>query len=230
MFTNLKICGLSAPDVAHHCAERGVGAVGVVFYPPSPRHVTARRAAAVLGGLPGRVARVGVFVDATPAEIIATARVTGLTTAQLHGHEPNSAIRALQEAGLRVIKVLRETGQNLVESYLRLPPDTGVLVECGTGALPGGNAAVWDWAAAAPLARHTRFAVAGGLDPATIATAMRDSGASAWDVSSGVESAPGVKDLTLIDQLLDAMRRAASTANGTCDGLPNFWGAAQAPL
>ena len=202
----LKICGITTPETARFCVEAGVGALGVVFFSKSPRHVTPRQARLLFEGLPSRVARVGVFVDRSATEVAALAREAALDTVQLHGDEPLCAILALQEAGFRVIKVLKCTGKKLLEAARAIPETAGILVECGTGTLPGGNGAVWNWADAASLAAVRPFALAGGLSPLNLAEAARLSLASAWDVSSGVETAPGIKDH-------DAITRLATTLN-----------------
>ena len=204
---NLKVCGITAPETALFCAEHGAGALGVVFFSKSPRYVTPQRARSIFANLPARVARVGVFVDMPSGELIASARAAALDTVQLHGHETLSEITAVQDAGFHVVKKLKATGINLLESAARLPANVGILVECGVGTLPGGNGAAWDWADAAPLAQIRPFALAGGLTPQNLAEAARVSQASAWDISSGVERAPGLKDHRAILDLMAAAEK-----------------------
>jgi len=187
----LKICGLTDPADARLCAEAGAAALGSVFYPPSPRNVSPERAAEVFADVPPDVARVGVFVDATAADILRAARIAGLAVAQLHGAEPPALAAELLAAGLRVLKVLR--GGDLAAEAARYPGGTRFLVECGRGALPGGNGAAWDWSAACALS-PLPFALAGGLGPDNLAAAASASGAVFLDLSSSVESAPGRKD------------------------------------
>lgn len=204
---NLKICGITTRETALFCAEHGAGALGAVFFPKSPRYVTPERALSIFENLPSRVARVGVFVDMPSEELIASARAAALDTVQLHGHETLREITAVQDAGFHVVKTLKAAGQNLLESAALIPSNVGILVECGVGTLPGGNGAVWDWAEAAPLAQARPFALAGGLTPQNLAEAVRVSKASAWDISSGVERAPGLKDHRAILDLLAAAGR-----------------------
>ena len=209
----LKICGLTMQEDARFCAEAGAAALGAVFYPPSPRHVSPERAAEVFADVPPDVARVGVFVDATAADILRAARIAGLGVAQLHGAEPPALAAELLAAGLRVLKVLR--GGDLAAEAARYPDGTRFLVECGRGALPGGNGAAWDWGAARALAPRP-FALAGGLSPGNLAVAASASGAVFFDLSSAVESSPGRKDR---DKVLAAV--AAAHAAG---GIPGFFG------
>ena len=211
LLTNLKICGITTRDTACFCAEAGAGALGAVFFKRSPRCVTPRHARMLFEGLSSNVARVGVFVDMPPEEMVATAREASLDTVQLHGNEPLSAILAAQHAGFHVIKVLKATGTALLESAHLLPPTVGILVECGRGTLPGGNGAAWNWADAAPLAAVRPFGLAGGLTPDNLREAARLSQCVAWDVSSGVETAPGVKDHAAVLTLLHSARDLDST-------------------
>ena len=191
MKSPLKICGLTTPEDARFCAEAGAAALGAVFYPPSPRNVSPERAAEVFADVPPDVARVGVFVDATAADILRAARIAGLGVAQLHGAEPPALAAELLAAGLRVLRVLR--GGDLAAQAARYPDGTRFLVECGRGALPGGNGAAWDWSSARALS-PLPFALAGGLGPDNLAAAASTSGACFFDLSSSVESSPGLKD------------------------------------
>ena len=204
---NLKICGITTPETARFCADAGAGALGAVFFKKSPRHVTPRQARQLFEGLPARVARVGVFVDLPAEELSDMAREAGLDTVQLHGSETPDDIAAAQEAGFHVVKVLKVSGKKLLESARAIPATAGILVECGTGTLPGGNGAVWNWADAAPLAEMRPFALAGGLNPGNLAEAARLSQAAAWDVSSGVEIAPGIKDHGALRDLFCAAQK-----------------------
>ena len=207
----LKICGLTDPADARLCAEAGAAALGAVFYPPSPRNVSPERAGEVFADVPSDVVRVGVFVDAAAADILRAARIAGLGVAQLHGAEPPSLAAEILDAGLRVLKVLR--GGDLAAEAARYPDGTRFLVECGRGALPGGNGAAWDWSAARVLAPRP-FALAGGLSPDNLPAAAAASGACFFDLSSSVESAPGRKDR---DKVL-----AAVAAARTCGGNAAF--------
>ncbi len=202
----VKICGLRDPEQARACARLGADAVGLVFYPPSPRHVTHSLARRITAALPAGTAAVGVFVDAPFEEILETARDCALTAVQLHGREAPGQLAELKRAGLRVIKALfadREPGFSRAAEY----PADALLVECGRGPLPGGNAAAWKWSQAAPLARRFPLVLAGGLSPENVADALAAARPQAVDVSSGVEARPGVKDLSRVRSLLAAVRK-----------------------
>lgn len=205
MYPFLKICGITRKPDAQLCAAAGAGALGAVFYEKSPRNVTPAQAKFLFEDLPEEIARVGVFVDTAVEAVLTMARGAGLDTVQMHGNESREAIRAVQDAGFHVIKVLKTAGEKLLKQAEALPPGTGILVECGKGALPGGNAAVWNWADAAPLAERRLIAIAGGLSPANIRDAAAGSHAAGFDISSGVEPAPGIKDAAAVKALAEAM-------------------------
>jgi phosphoribosylanthranilate isomerase len=202
----LKICGISDPETARFCAEQGVGAVGMVFFEKSPRNVSADKARRISAALPEDVARVGVFVDMPLDELLQTAGKAALTTVQLHGNESNAEIMSLQAAGYRVIKVLKRRGAELLKDASDLPTGTGIMVESSHGKLPGGNGTQWNWSEASILSGICEFALAGGLTADNLAQAQRFSGAAAFDLSSAVESRPGIKEPVRIKQLC---RRAA---------------------
>ena len=214
---NLKICGITTRETARFCAETGVGALGAVFFEKSPRYVTAQQARAMFEDLSARVARVGVFVNLPAEEMIAIAREAALDTVQMHGTETQTDIAKVERAGFRVIKVLAVTGGNLLEAARALPASVGILVECGQGTLPGGNGAAWRWADAAPLADVRPFALAGGLTPQNFLDAARLSRATAWDISSGVETATGIKGHDRIRALVDTAMRYNDPSS------PSFW-------
>ncbi len=201
---HVKICGITRRSDALFCVDAGAGALGAVFYKKSPRNVSAAQARRLFDGLPPEVARVGVFVNASVDFMLMIAREAGLTTIQMHGEETVETCAALLRAGYHVIQAIKRTGQELLSAGRALPLQAGVLVECGRGALPGGNGVAWNWSAAAPLADFRPFAIAGGLNAENLAAAARDSRAAGFDASSGVELAPGVKDEAAVRAFLRA--------------------------
>lgn len=209
MTLEIKICGLTVPAEALACAEAGADAIGLVFHRPSPRHLEPAQARAISDILPSTVARVGVFADADADTILLTAEAAGLTAIQLHGPRSLAALPRLLHTPYRLIAVLR-TAVGLVEAARTLPETVGILVECGRGVLPGGNGAVWTWGTAAPLAAVRPFALAGGITPETAVAAIRAAQASALDISSGVESSPGRKDLSRVCLLISRLTAACA--------------------
>jgi phosphoribosylanthranilate isomerase len=203
----IKICGLTCADEALACARAGADAIGLVFYPFSPRCVSTADARRICAALPPQVRTVGVFVDARLDALMHQVDVCGLDAVQLHGQEPPELVARLKRSGRVVIKAL----------FAARPPDfataaryraSALLAECGRGRLPGGNAEVWDWSSAAALKTHGPLILAGGLDPANVADALKAGQPDAVDVSSGVESAPGRKDPRRVAAFIRAVRAA----------------------
>ena len=200
----VKVCGLTDSKQAAACAALGADAVGLIFYPPSPRYVEPSRAAEIAAAVRGKVAAVGVFVNVAAEEILTCVERCGLTAVQLHGNEPPEELVRLKRAGVRVIKALfleKEPRFARVSAYTA----DGFLLECGLGKLPGGNARRWDWSQASGLAPVPTI-LAGGLDPDNIARAVSLARPDAVDVSSGVEAAPGCKDLIKVEAFIAAVR------------------------
>ena len=197
----VKICGLTRVAEATACAALGADAVGCVFFPASPRHVTDDQARAICGALPGHVRSVGVFVDASFSTIMARVTHCGLGAVQLHGRESPQLVSRLAAEGLPVIKALWIDGYPSLKHAAGYPA-TAFLVEGSRGKLPGGNALDWDWHGARAIAHDFPLIVAGGLTPENVMQAAGQSTAAALDVSSGVESSPGRKDLDRIKKFL----------------------------
>ncbi|MBA3054603.1 MAG: phosphoribosylanthranilate isomerase [Sphingomonadales bacterium] len=206
----IKICGISTPVALDAVIRARADYVGFVFYPPSPRHLAPRDAALLAERAAGRIARVGLFVDADDALIGEAVSAGQLDAVQLHGTE--SAERAAQvqaRFGLPVWKAIAVAGAADVE---RAADYVGavdlVLFDAKTplGALPGGMGLAFDWSLLAGWKNRAPWGLAGGLNPGNVAEAVRLTGAPLVDTSSGVESAPGVKDLEKIAAFCAAAR------------------------
>ena len=201
----VKICGLTREDEAVACALAGASAIGCVFYPPSPRYVEEDLARSISCALPPGVPLVGVFADEKVTTILRKVERCGLKVVQLHGKEPPSQVNELRERGIPVIKVLFDGGMPPIASA----DDYGAhayLVECAGGPLPGGNALAWNWSAAAGLASRYPVILAGGLNAENVGGAIAAALPDAVDISSGVESGPGRKDIDKVKRFLDAVR------------------------
>ncbi len=203
----VKICGLTTVEEALGCVELGANAVGLVFYPPSPRNLAVEDARRISHALPSGICAVGVFVNEPFESIMHKVERCGLEAVQLHGLEPPELVKDLLREGVRVIKGLYINREPFVGSA-SLFGATAYIVECGGGRLPGGNAMQWDWGAtASALPAGERLVLAGGLTPENVADAVRMACPDAVDVSSGVELAPGRKDLHKVRRFIDTVRR-----------------------
>jgi phosphoribosylanthranilate isomerase/indole-3-glycerol phosphate synthase/phosphoribosylanthranilate isomerase len=200
----VKVCGLTRVDEAQACAALGIDAVGLVFYPPSPRFVTEQRAREIADEIPASVATVGVFVDEPLDGILRKIERCRLRAVQLHGREPPELIDRLQREAVLVIKALfsrKSPGLARVADYTA----SAFLVECGSGRLPGGNAREWNWQEARAVGASRPLLLAGGLNPDNVADAIAAGLPDALDVSSGVERAPGRKDKTRVRRFMEAV-------------------------
>ena len=207
----VKICGINDEDSMDAAIEAGADYVGLVFYPPSPRAVTADLAAELVEFAPGDVSKVGLFVDPDDATLDRVLTRVRLDLLQLHGNETPERIEAIRlEYGLPVMKVISVACADdlaAAEPFLAVTDRLLFDAKPPKGALlPGGNAVSFDWTILAGRKWGVPWMLAGGLTPANVAEAVRISGALAVDVSSGVESAPGVKDAAKIRAFIKAAR------------------------
>lgn len=211
MPVEVKICGITDEDAMDAAIEAGADYVGLVFFPPSPRNVTPDRAAELVEFAPGDVTKVGLFVDPDDSTLDAVLTRVRLDLLQLHGHETPERVEAIRlEYGLPVMKVLSVSDAadlDAAEPYLAVADRLLFDAKPPKGAvLPGGNATSFDWSILTGRKWGLPWMLAGGLTPANVAEAVRISGASCVDVSSGVESAPGVKDAEKIRAFIAAAR------------------------
>ncbi len=200
----IKICGLTDVDEALRCAELGVNAVGLVFYERSPRNVTEITAKKIVDALPEHVTPVGVFVDEPYSAVMQKVERCGIRGAQLHGHESPELVERFKQEGLIVIKGLFARASPGFDRAGGYKP-SAFLLECGKGALPGGNAESWDWESAKSVELSAPLILAGGLNPGNVKSAVSACDPDAVDVSSGVEIEPGRKDLEKVRAFIEAV-------------------------
>lgn len=195
----VKVCGLSTPESVLTAVAAGADAVGFVLT-PSPRQVTPAVARELLAHVPDGVAAVGVFRHESAADAIALARAGGLRWVQLHGDRTPADVRAVHDAGLKVIRaVTMAAGPDAFASW----GEELLLIDA---AVPGSGEA-WDYASVRAKGLAGReWLLAGGLHPANVADAAARAGAWGVDVSSGVESTRGVKDLAKISEFVNSAK------------------------
>jgi phosphoribosylanthranilate isomerase len=198
----VKICGLTTVDDALRCIEMGVDAIGLNFWPGSPRCVDAARAREIVEAAGDRAAMVGVFVDLTLDRIREILRETGISWAQLHGDEPPELVAELLPNAYKAIGVKDGSAIELARSY----PGEHLLLDASVPGMPGGTGRTFDWDIASVVAEERKLTLAGGLTPDDVAEAVRVVQPFRVDVASGVESAPGLKDLVLVRRFIEAAR------------------------
>jgi phosphoribosylanthranilate isomerase len=203
--TRIKICGVTREADAVRAAELGASFVGLNFWPGSPRCVEVEAARRIAERLEGQARVVGVFVDQPPDLVQEISDRVGLDLLQLHGDEGPGFVGMF---GDRAIKVFR-FGADFDPSVLRDFPDVwGYLFDCDHPTLFGGSGVAWPYERVAGLGGAKPVIVAGGLRPANVAQAIARSGADIVDVSSGIESQPGIKDPELMERFIHEVHHA----------------------
>ena len=205
-----KICGLSSPATLAAAVSGGAAHVGFVFFPKSPRSVSTEQAAALAARVPNHVGRVGVFVDPDDALLDAAVRAGRLSAIQLHGSEaPARAAAIRQRYGTELWKALPvRTRADLADAAAYHGAADRLVYDAKPprGAdLPGGLGLRFDWRLLDGFAHPLPWALSGGLDADNVGQAVGITGARLVDVSSGVESAPGVKDVDRIARFCQAV-------------------------
>ncbi len=206
--TRIKICGIRDEESAFAAADSGADAIGLVFYPQSPRYIEPDDAWQLVGMLPPFVSSVGLFVNADLDRFMMIEEECPTDMSQLHGHEPEELVK---QCGPNVIKAVRFDAKTIADEldrWDRVDEVDAILVDGSAG----GQGTSFDWSAlAAARERLSKpLILAGGLTPENVGDAIRTVRPFAVDVSSGVESSPGVKEVDLIEAFCRAVRRADS--------------------
>jgi len=203
----VKICGLTTEDDALRCVEAGADAIGLNFWPRSPRSTDVAAAKAIAEAVGDRVQTVGVFVDFTVAQIREILTETGIEWAQLHGDETPEQVGVLLPGAYKAIGVKDGSAIELARAY----PGEHLLLDASVPGLPGGTGRTFNWAIAAEVARERKLTLAGGLNPKNVAEAIEAVNPFRVDVASGVESEPGRKDPELVRAFIEAAKAAFSS-------------------
>ena len=208
----VKICGLSEARHVAAAARAGAAYVGFVFFPNSPRNVTIPHARALALEVPPGLAKVALTVDADDVTLAAILDQVPIDMLQLHGHEtPERVAEVRARFGLPVMKAVGVAGPEdlaAIDTYAQVADQILVETKAPKGAaLPGGNGQPFDWRLIAGRRWPVPWMLAGGLSTANVAEALRVTGARQIDLSSGVETAPGVKDEQLIAEFIAAAQR-----------------------
>ena len=213
---DIKICGLKTPEAIAAALAGGASHIGFIFFPKSPRYVTAEVAGELRKAAIGKAKAVAVTVDAGDDVLDAIVAAMQPDMLQLHGSETPERVAAVKNRyGLPVMKVfsVREAADLDAIGAFRGVADRFMFdAKAPAGSeLPGGNGIPFDWHALAGLDRNVDYLLSGGLNAANIGEALRLTNPPGIDISSGVESAPGVKDVALIEGFFSAVRAAETS-------------------
>jgi phosphoribosylanthranilate isomerase len=216
--TRVKICGLTREEDVRAAVQAGADALGFVFYPPSPRYVTAAQAGALIAAMPPFVTAVALFVNATVDEVAAVAKVAPFTLLQFHGDESAAECAAIAAAVgrpfMRVFRMRSDTSANDLLEYehqyrAASPLFSSLLLDAYVDAY-GGAGKVFDWSLI-PKELAPRVVLSGGLSVSNATDAVASVRPYAVDISSGVEQQKGIKDARKIADFVNAVRAADAT-------------------
>ncbi|UAW99727.1 phosphoribosylanthranilate isomerase [Halopseudomonas nanhaiensis] len=200
----VKICGITRPEDALAAAGAGADAIGLVFYPGSPRHVSPDAAARIVKALPPFVTSVGLFVDAGEADVREVLRQVPLDLLQFHGDEPDEFCSRF---GVPYMKALRvRPGDDLDALAAQWPGACAILLDAYKPGMPGGTGERFDWSMI-PASRSWTLVLAGGLDASNVRQAIDLARPWAVDVSGGVEADKGIKDPEKINAFVQEVKR-----------------------
>jgi phosphoribosylanthranilate isomerase len=212
----VKICGIRRLEDALLAAELGASALGFIFWPSSPRFIDPHRARTIVAALPPFVTTVGVFVNQPIEYVTGVARLLNLGAVQLHGDERIDPYLRLTTRLIKAVAV--GNGTEAHDRAEALPSRVTVLLDAHDPQKRGGTGKTIDWDAAARIARARRTILSGGLDTANIQRAIDVVQPYAVDVSSGVESSPGVKDAGKLRRLFDVLAETRAVQSAPPQG------------
>jgi phosphoribosylanthranilate isomerase len=200
-----KICGITRIEDALAAARAGADAIGLVFYSKSPRAVTAVQAKAIIAALPPFVTTVGLFVDATDAELTEILATVPLDVLQFHGDESPEFCSGYGRPYLKALRV--KPGDDVAAAMARYAEAAGILLDTYVEGVPGGTGEAFDWSLV-PRDSSQPIILAGGLDAENVAAAIAQVCPYGVDVSGGVEQSKGIKDAGKIHAFVRAVRAA----------------------
>ena len=206
MRTRVKICGITRVEDARTAIAAGCDAIGLVFYPPSPRHVNLETAAEIVAGIPPFVSVVGLFVDAEPEQINAVLKHVRLDMLQFHGNETPEQCNLYGVPYMKAIRV--KAGTNLLQYAEQFKQARALLLDAFIEGVPGGTGQMFDWNII-PESLPLPVVLAGGLTAENVTAAIRQVQPYAVDVSGGVEINKGIKDAAKIVAFMRGVSHAS---------------------
>ena len=206
--TFIKICGMTRAVDALAAVELGADAIGMLFYDQSPRFVDNAKAAEIAAAVGERGLKVGLFVDATEAQVHAVLQDVPLDILQFHGSESQAFCASFGRPFWKTVKV-RESAP-VAEQVAAFDEAAGILLDTWHPTQAGGTGEAFDWSVAAKLQMDQHLILAGGLSPENVAAAIAQVRPWAVDVASGVEESPGIKSEILMKQFIEEVYRVST--------------------
>lgn len=202
--TRVKICGITRPQDAIEVVAAGADAIGLVFYPPSPRAVTIEQAQAAIAAVPAFVTVTALFVNPSVEEVQTVLDAVRIDLIQFHGDEDDGFCSQFNRPYIKAIRVRQAS--DMVEACVRFPGALSLLLDSYKPGVPGGTGETFDWSLV-PDDLNKPIILAGGLSPDNVASAIADVAPFAVDVSGGVEASKGIKDAGKIQAFMNEVYR-----------------------
>jgi len=202
--TRIKICGITRAEDATAVVDAGADALGLVFYPPSPRAVDIATAKIIVADVPAFVSVTALFVNPTVEEVQSVLDSVRIDLLQFHGDEEDAFCRQFNRPYIKALRVRQAS--DLVASCLRFPNALGILLDSYKPGVPGGTGETFDWSLV-PATPPKPIILAGGLAPENVAAAIEQVAPFAVDISGGVEAAKGIKDHGKINEFVKEVYR-----------------------
>ena len=202
--TRIKICGITRAEDADAAVEAGADALGLVFYPPSPRAVDVAQAVDAVGNVPAFVSVTALFVNPTVEEVQRVLDSVRIDLIQFHGDEDDDFCRQFKRPYIKALRVRQAS--DVVASCLRFPGALAILLDSYKPGVPGGTGETFDWSLV-PETPPKPIVLAGGLEPSNVASAIKQIRPFAVDISGGVEASKGIKDHSKITDFVNEVYR-----------------------
>jgi len=202
MRVRTKICGITRIEDGRAALEAGADAIGLVFYPPSPRNISDNLdlAAQIARDVGPFMTVVGLFVNPDPAQLESVLNTVPLHLLQFHGDEEDAFCARFNRPYIKALRM--KQGMDVGAQIAAYPSASGVLLDAYKKGVPGGTGESFDWGRV-PLRPSKPVVLAGGLNPSNVSSAVRIAEPYAVDVSGGVEEAPGIKNAKKIKAFID---------------------------
>ena len=204
VMVRVKVCGITQPHQVDPLVDAGVNALGLVFYPPSPRAVTPDQAVQIQRAVGPYVSTIGLFVNTPIDEVNAIADAVGLDWIQFHGSETVAQCMGAKRPWYKALRVRADDDVDAITRPWRAASN-GVLLDAFVKGVPGGTGTRFNWDQV-PSTRDWKLILAGGLDASNVRAAIAQTQPYAVDVSGGVESAPGIKDIQQVQAFMQEVR------------------------
>ena len=202
--TRIKICGITRAEDADAAVEAGADALGLVFYPPSPRAVDVAQAVDAVGNVPAFVSVTALFVNPTVEEVQRVLDSVRIDLIQFHGDEDDDFCRQFKRPYIKALRVRQAS--DVVASCLRFPGALAILLDSYKPGVPGGTGETFDWSLI-PETPTKPIILAGGLEPDNVVSAITQIRPFAVDISGGVEASKGIKDHRKIEEFVNEVYR-----------------------